>query len=81
MTAPLSRRERQVLILAAGGCTTKEIAHRLRIGERTVKLHFTNSYVKLEAANRAQAIAKAIVSGDVRRLPPRRRGRSHTAKS
>jgi DNA-binding NarL/FixJ family response regulator len=55
----LSGREREVLGLLAEGLTTKEMARRLGITERTVKFHVHSLCAKLGAANRAQAVALA----------------------
>lgn len=55
----LSRREREVLRLIAGGQSNKQIAQTLGITERTVKFHVTSVLNKLGAENRAQAVALA----------------------
>lgn len=55
----LSRREREVLRLIAGGQSNKQIARTLGITERTVKFHVTSVLNKLGAATRAQAVALA----------------------
>ena len=57
--ARLSKREREVLKLVAGGKSNKEIALKLRISERTAKFHVTSILNKLGAENRAQAVAIA----------------------
>ena len=58
-TGALSRREREVLRLIAGGQSNKQIALALGITERTVKFHVTSVLNKLGAENRAQAVALA----------------------
>ncbi len=60
---PLSPRERQCLKLAAHGLTSEDIAFKLGIVERTVHFHFDSIRSKLSAANRQEAIAKAISQG------------------
>jgi DNA-binding NarL/FixJ family response regulator len=55
----LSARERETLGLLAEGLTTKEMARRLGITERTVKFHVHSLCAKLGAANRTQAVALA----------------------
>lgn len=68
----LTRRERQVLALLAKGLTNPEIAERLVISHSTVKVHVSHILAKLEASNRAEAIALAIQHG----LVPRAHSRS-----
>jgi two-component system, NarL family, response regulator LiaR len=58
-TGALSRREREVLRLVAGGQSNKQIAQALGITERTVKFHVASVMNKLGAENRAQAVALA----------------------
>jgi DNA-binding NarL/FixJ family response regulator len=58
-TGALSRREREVLRLIAGGQSNKQIAQALGITERTVKFHVASVLNKLGAENRAQAVALA----------------------
>ena len=59
----LTQRERQVLRLVADGLPTKQIARELSISERTVKFHVTSIMRKLDADNRAQAVAQAAQRG------------------
>jgi DNA-binding CsgD family transcriptional regulator len=61
--APLSARERDCLDLAARGQTTQDMARVLGISERTVQFHFDGIRSKLGAANRQEAVAKAISAG------------------
>ena len=56
---PLSKREHEVLNLLASGRTNSEIARDLFISVGTVKSHTGNIYRKLEAKNRAEALARA----------------------
>jgi DNA-binding CsgD family transcriptional regulator len=46
-TTPLSRREREVALLAAEGLTSREIAERLYLSGRTVENHLSRIYDKL----------------------------------
>jgi DNA-binding NarL/FixJ family response regulator len=62
-TSRLTERERHVLRQAADGLSNKQIAHHLGITERTVKFHLTSIFLKLDAENRAQAVALAIQRG------------------
>jgi DNA-binding CsgD family transcriptional regulator len=60
---PLSGRERQCLNLAARGMTSDDIAFKLGICTRTVQYHFDSIRTKLAAANRQEAVARAIKDG------------------
>jgi LuxR family transcriptional regulator, quorum-sensing system regulator LasR len=64
--APLTSREYQCLTHAARGLTSSDIARRLEIAERTVEFHFAAIRSKLSAANRQEAVAKAIAAGLIR---------------
>jgi DNA-binding NarL/FixJ family response regulator len=55
----LSEREIEVLRLVAAGLSNKEIAEKLFIAEGTAKNHVSNILSKLEARDRAQAVARA----------------------
>jgi DNA-binding NarL/FixJ family response regulator len=59
----LSPRERQVMVELARGATTPEIAGKLTISENTVKTHVRHILEKLEASNRAEAVARAAALG------------------
>jgi LuxR family maltose regulon positive regulatory protein len=56
---PLTRREREVLVLLGKWLSDKEIAKKLVISPRTVKKHTSNIYAKLGVKNRMQAVQKA----------------------
>ncbi|HUH93028.1 MAG TPA: LuxR family transcriptional regulator [Casimicrobiaceae bacterium] len=58
--APLSRREKECLTLAASGLTTEDIAERLGIKPRTAQFHFDSIRTKLAVATRNEAIARAV---------------------
>ncbi len=58
--AAMTPREFECLYWLSRGKTTAEISPLLKISERTVNFHVTNICEKLGAANRTQAIAKAI---------------------
>ncbi len=60
---PLSRREREVLNFLARGLSTQEISDQLVISPNTVKTHIQRILKKLEASNRAEAVARAANMG------------------
>lgn len=53
--ADLSAREREVLLLVADGLANKQIATRLGIAERTVKVHLGNVFRRIGVADRTSA--------------------------
>ena len=59
----LSRRERELLELAAEGLTTAEMAKRMYLSPNTVKTYWQRLYEKLGASGRASAMAEAIRRG------------------
>ena len=62
---PLSTREREVLLLAAKGLSSKEVARRLFISERTVQTHLASIYDKLGSRNKTEALLLALKYGVV----------------
>jgi DNA-binding CsgD family transcriptional regulator len=61
--APLSGREREIVLLAATGMASKDIAERLYLSVRTVNNHLQHAYAKLGVTSRAglaQALGSAI---------------------
>lgn len=61
----LSAREREVLLLAAKGLSSKEVAKRLYISERTVQTHLASIYDKLGSRNKTEALLLALKYGVV----------------
>lgn len=59
----LTDRELQVLALAAGGRTNRQIASALVISEHTVRRHLQNIFAKLDVPSRAAATAYAYEHG------------------
>lgn len=59
----LTDRQRQVLLLAARGCSGTDIAHRLQVSPATVRKHLENIYYRLGASNRATAVLRAFPHG------------------
>ncbi|MGW5209981.1 MULTISPECIES: response regulator [unclassified Streptomyces] len=62
----LTGREREVLVLVAGGHSNDEIAERLEVSPLTVKTHVNRAMAKLGARDRAQLVVTAYESGLVR---------------
>lgn len=60
---PLTQREIQVLELLAEGLPNKAIASRLGISDQTVKFHVSSISGKLGAANRTDAVRRAVRRG------------------
>lgn len=61
----LTPREQQVLKLISAGCSNREIASRLDIAEKTVRIHVSSVLEKLGARDRTQAAIYAIQRGFV----------------
>ena len=61
----LSVREREVLLLAAKGLSSKEVAKQLVISERTVQTHLASIYDKLGSRNKTEALLLALKYGVV----------------
>ena len=59
----LTAREGEVLDLIARGLNNTEIADRLYVSQKTVRNHVSNIFLKLQVANRAQAIVRAREAG------------------
>ena len=59
----LSRRELEVLGLVRQGCTNAEVGRMLGISERTAKAHVAALLAKLEASDRAEAVARGFERG------------------
>ena len=69
LTAVLTARETEVLVLIAQGITTNGIALRLGISHRTVDNHVASLMNRLGAVSRSHAIAIAASRGILSRLP------------
>ena len=63
----LTSREVEVLGLIAQGLSNQEIASRLYVSQKTVRNHVSNIFLKLQVADRAQAIVRAREAGLGRR--------------
>jgi len=63
LTEPLTPRETEVLALVAEGLSNKAIAAQLGISDQTVKFHVGSISGKLGAANRTEAVRRAVRRG------------------
>jgi DNA-binding NarL/FixJ family response regulator len=61
--AKLTPREIEVLQLISEGLTTRQMASRLTMSQRTVESHISKLYKKMGVASRVQAVAKASQLG------------------
>ncbi|HJT17879.1 MAG TPA: response regulator transcription factor, partial [Thermoanaerobaculia bacterium] len=61
----LSKRETEIVKMVAAGLRNKEIAHKLSIGEGTVKTHLHTIYEKLGVHGRVELTTYAIERGIV----------------
>src|SRR5262249_44828635 len=59
----LSIREEHVLCVLSRGFTNARIAHQLGVSRATIRPHLGHIYQKLEAANRVEAVARAVAGG------------------
>lgn len=60
MTSVLTKREREIFELLISNKSTKEIAERLYISEKTVCNHISNVMLKLDVKGRAQAVVELL---------------------
>ena len=56
----LTKREREIFQLLIEDFTTKEIAAKLNISEKTVRNHISNTIQKLGVSSRTQAILELL---------------------
>ncbi len=56
----LTKREIQILELAARGVTNKNIGENLNLSNRTIEVHMHNIFMKLDVSSRTEAVTKAI---------------------
>ncbi len=62
-TSDLHSRELQILRLAAGGMTNKQIAAQLSISTATVRTHMDNIFRRLDVKSRTEAVSQAFRLG------------------
>ncbi|MCE8538292.1 helix-turn-helix domain-containing protein [Ruegeria pomeroyi] len=72
-TAPLSRRESEVLHLLADGLRNEQIADTMKISEITVRMHLKSARDKLRAPTREAALVRAVQMGLLTNRPYRNR--------
>lgn len=63
MTGPLTKKEMDVLRLAARGITNKEIAEELNLKVQTVRSRLKKTFKKLNVSSRTEAVMYAMKSG------------------
>lgn len=61
----LTDREQEVFELLVLNKTTKEIAEELKISEKTVRNHISNTIQKLGVKGRAQAVVELLKLGEI----------------
>jgi DNA-binding CsgD family transcriptional regulator len=62
---PLTPRELEILAMVSEGLTSKRIARRLGISFSTVRTHLERARSKLGARSRAEAVARAVRTGQL----------------
>ena len=61
----LTKREREVFLLLVNGSTTKEIALKLGISEKTVRNHISNVMQKLGVKGRYSAVVELLMLNEI----------------
>lgn len=61
----LTKREKQVFEMLITNKTTKEIASTLKISEKTVRNHISNTMQKLGVKGRASAVIELLRLGEI----------------
>jgi len=65
----LTDREIAILVAVAQGCTNAQIAKQLGTATPTVQSHLKRIKVRLNARNRAHAVALGIAKGYIKAIP------------
>ena len=65
MTSVLTKREREIFELLISNHSTKEIADKLYISEKTVRNHISNVMLKLDVKGRAQAVVELLKMNEI----------------
>lgn len=61
----LTNREKEVFELLISNMSTKEIADKLKISEKTVRNHISNVMQKLDVINRSNAIIELLKLNEI----------------
>ena len=61
----LTKREHEIFELLVRNKSTKEIATKLKISEKTVRNHISNAMQKLEVKGRAGAVVELLKLGEI----------------
>lgn len=61
----LTKREHEIFSLLINSYSTKEIALKLKISEKTVRNHISNAIQKLEVKGRAGAVVELLRIGEI----------------
>lgn len=62
----LTKREHEIFELLVKNHSTKDIANRFHISEKTVRNHISNTIQKLGSKGRSQALAELIKIGEIK---------------
>lgn len=62
----LTKRENEIFELLVKNQSTKEIADKLHISEKTVRNHISNTIQKLGSKGRSQALVELIKIGEIK---------------
>jgi len=65
MNSLLTNREREIFELLIKNKTTRQIANKLGISEKTVRNHISNAMQKLGVTGRAGAVVELIKLGEI----------------
>lgn len=61
----LTKREHEIFTLLVQGLSTKEISNKIKISEKTVRNHISNTMQKLEVKGRANAVVELLKLGEI----------------
>ena len=59
----LSKREMEILKLAAAGLNNQDIASKLFLSRRTIQTHLGNIFRKMDVGSRTEAVLQALRKG------------------